>query len=490
MTGLAEIGGELATGAGKNSIYCPAGPLDPAVLPDWLHQTKITDSDGQESFGFELCGAAIGQQGFIRHYLSTRVAQLTAEIQDHSKLVSRHDAQVSHALNRLSWQTKPDYLIATHLRSDTEHVIGRLDGTTRRALEDALAISAEDPDETEDDLPEPELSRSRIFMPARHGGTGVLRLADRVDAIFVSTLMDCLSTFPYQKGEDGELRPGLSAIGERSIIVDPYGFALSNWNGMSRTPLHNALVNSVAYFMRAAGSAKVEPRDLLLAETGALQPLRSRPRAPQQTSIIPDILYSTDCLAASASQQQLYDVKTLGGGANNYTNTGRSDPKRATDARADKVAGEYRNKARKIDHDLDTTLAADQLGELERSLTRYGGVRGLCFGFYAEASRSVHQLVKELAEKMVETSEPHRTDNEKVGDPAVAKRIKLMERKLGLVCAFGWAQLKLQALFRIRSKQESGVAKAIAAELEQDEEIDENAVGSLHGNVGAEGREW
>ena len=272
--------------------------------------------------------------------------------------------------------------------------------------------------------------------------------------------------------------------------MDPYGFALSNWNGMSRTPLHNALVNSVAYFMRAAGSAKVEPRDLLLAETGALQPLRSRPRAPQQTSIIPDILYSTDCLAASASQQQLYDVKTLGGGANNYTNTGRSDPKRATDARADKVAGEYRNKVRNIDHDLDTTLAADQLGELERSLTRYGGVRGLCFGFYAEASRSVHQLVKELAEKMVETSEPHRTDNEKVGDPAVAKRIKLMERKLGLVCAFGWAQLKLQALFRIRSKQESGVAKAIAAELEQDEEIDENAVGSLHGNVGAEGREW
>ena len=187
---------------------------DPATIPAWLHQTKTTDRNGHTFYGFELCGAAIGQQGFIRHYLESRVDKIVAEVRDHSARVSQQDAQVAHALNRLSWQTKPDYLIATHPRCDTARIIERLDETTRQAFEDALAISATSPDGDRDGMLEPGLSAGRLFAPARHCGTGVLRLQDRADAIFVSTLLDCLPAFIDRITEKGGVIPGICTITE------------------------------------------------------------------------------------------------------------------------------------------------------------------------------------------------------------------------------------------------------------------------------------
>ena len=270
-----------------------------------------------------------------------------------------------------------------------------------------------------------------------------------------------------------------------SVTVDGYGFALSNWSGQSRTPLHNALVNKLAYYMRGAGHAKVEPRDLLLADHGQV---RVPPRGPaqwrphQQTSIIPDIVYSKDCLMTPANQR-LFDVKTLGGGANNYSHSGppeKPTKAKATDLRASKVADEYRNKAKRIDHHLDPELPPHEPGPLERTIERLGSVEGLCFGFYAEASKSTHKLVQDLAEQMVENSGAQRPE-EQICDPAVERYKSIMRRNLGLVCSFGWAQLKLQALFRIRSKHMPIIGMQIQEEAEQDAELSDNPEGNLPG---------
>ena len=103
-------------------------------------------------------------------------------VNEHSELMSNRDAQVSHALNRLSWQMKPDYLLATHTPADTRPFIAELDELTRLAAKRGLGIDFTSPDGP--DLGgrlDVHFSSERIHLPARHGGSGILRLKDRAD---------------------------------------------------------------------------------------------------------------------------------------------------------------------------------------------------------------------------------------------------------------------------------------------------------------------
>ena len=63
-----------------------------------------------------------------------------------SPRMSNRDAQVSHALNRLSWQMKPDYLLATHTPADTQPFIAELDELTHQAAKRGLGIDLASPD--------------------------------------------------------------------------------------------------------------------------------------------------------------------------------------------------------------------------------------------------------------------------------------------------------------------------------------------------------
>ena len=100
--------------------------------------------------------------------------------------MSPRDAQVSHALNRLSWQMKPDYLLATHKPSDVQPFVPDLDALTRLAARRTLDIDPESPDgDTAASREDHSFSADRFHQPARHGGSGILRLADRADTIYV-----------------------------------------------------------------------------------------------------------------------------------------------------------------------------------------------------------------------------------------------------------------------------------------------------------------
>ena len=143
---LKEIGGELAQGRGKNSIYRPRGPLEESSFPDYLTQSYHEDTEGNKSYGFELCGAGIGCPGYIHHHLRGKVDKIKDMVNEHSELMSNRDAQVSHALNRLSWQMKPDYLLATHTPADTQPFIAELDELTHQAAKRGLGIDLASPD--------------------------------------------------------------------------------------------------------------------------------------------------------------------------------------------------------------------------------------------------------------------------------------------------------------------------------------------------------
>ena len=100
-------------------------------------------------------------------------------------------------------------------------------------------------------------------------------------------------------------------------------------------------------------------------------------------------------------------------------------------------------------------------------------MEGLCFGFYAEASKSTHKLVQDLAEQMVENSGAQQPAA-RICDPAAERYKNIMRKNLGLICSFGWAQLKLQALFRIRSKHVPIIGMQIQEEAELNAELSDN----------------
>ena len=86
---------------------------------------------------------------------------------------------------------------------------------------------------------------------------------------------------------------------------------------------------------------------------------------------------------------------------------------------------------------------------MESKLELMGGVTGLGFGFYGEASKEVHALLDDVAEEMAERFlDLYALSGGLKQAKAMAKRC--IRRKWALTCAFGWSALKLEVLRRIR----------------------------------------
>ena len=126
--------------------------------------------------------------------------------------------------------------------------------------------------------------------------------------------------------------------------------------------------------------------------------------------------------------EYIYDIKTSRVSASTIgysTRTSYNKPHGAMDARAAMVPREYLAKARQADRDTAagaTTTNSERAmedddycfgvntnntpchrpGPMESKLRAYPEPIGLCFGAYGEASQSVHDLIKVVAEELAE----------------------------------------------------------------------------------------
>ena len=156
------------------------------------------------------------------------------------------------------------------------------------------------------------------------------------------------------------------------------------------------------------------------------------------------------------------DVKTVGhSAAYDEDRSGRLG--KVVLDRSEKVHSEYMASAKKIDRSHDPSLG-DQSGPLERKLAGFGQVMGLAFGYFGEASPSVHSLVDSMAKQQ---SASHAR---KYGcGIQVAKEIakKYMRQKLGITLSVGWAELKMKVLSQVFRDLASrhGLGMEVAEEL-------------------------
>ena len=116
-------------------------------------------------------------------------------------------------------------------------------------------------------------------------------------------------------------------------------------------------------------------------------------RGRKRQAIVPDFRIEMPT-PTGGSSPQLAELKMISCCETWYPAGGNT---RGTDKRAGGLQQEYRKKARKVDQEV-LGLAEGEKGPVERRLDDFGGLLGLCFGAWGEASEGVHQLVQSLAE--------------------------------------------------------------------------------------------
>ena len=137
---LSTIGGELATGVGKNCCFSPHGHYD--GIPEFLNISKVTLENGNEAYGFELCGAPIGDEWFCPDYLHKRANKTTESML----------SQTTYTLASRCFQFRPEFLFQTNLPAHMDKHMATLNDTVHRMLQLSLGADISQEDDT---LPDP-----------------------------------------------------------------------------------------------------------------------------------------------------------------------------------------------------------------------------------------------------------------------------------------------------------------------------------------------
>ena len=131
----------------------------------------------------------------------------------------------------------------------------------------------------------------------------------------------------------------------------------------------------------------------LFAHLIPAEALNRMERGRKRQAIVPDFRFELPN-PAGGTKQQLAELKMISCCSSWYPAGGRQ---RGTDKRAGGLQNEYKNKARKVDHEV-LGVMEEHKGPIQRRLEEYGDLIGLCFGAWGEGSEQVHQLVQTLAE--------------------------------------------------------------------------------------------
>ena len=166
--------------------------------------------------GVITCGAALGDAPFIAAFLEDAANHLCndidaaepgviASVVDHLSDESAHCASTAIYY---SLQCRVDYLLGTHLPSETRGLADKVDEALRKAYTRCFGIDLLNPEGTRSDQTDPTFCRDLMGLKAKAGGMGYRNTARR--SLFVNALSSAL---PQMMG-DGETAPLWASLGD------------------------------------------------------------------------------------------------------------------------------------------------------------------------------------------------------------------------------------------------------------------------------------
>ena len=244
-----------------------------------------------------------------------------------------------------------------------------------------------------------------------------------------------------------------SRHGDGGVPCDPYGFALASATlpVTTFTECHDAIDRELWDIVSGGFQVHREPRHLFTATIPATVLAGTGVNRP---SIIPDgSLYASMLPPATErgatrprqrgqARTHHFDTKTVLGGSSDYRcprATSGEQQAGAVAERAHRVPGDYRQHARRLDlaHHGGATVIRDQLVSL-------GGVRGVVFGHYSEASDDAHELLSITADELARRQ--WRGFGSRTQAEARGFFIQRLRRRLGLIVGREMARHRLRRI--------------------------------------------
>jgi len=217
--------------------------------------------------------------------------------------------------------------------------------------------------------------------------------------------------------------------------VDPYGDNLCAVSGKHMLDKHDHIKWCWFDLMQYVNyGAECEPKGLFrqfAANLDESEGMRKR------EILQPDFLFD------HASGTTIADIKTISFTTTNYGGRKRTTPHLAVNTRANRVHKEYVKKAQQADRKWNTTPSGS-IGPIESRLNEFGTVTPFVFGFLGEASKAVHNTIKDMAaagsehlwRQMGQTSQAN----------AYGILLRKLRRRLGVAATRANARMRLRVL--------------------------------------------
>jgi hypothetical protein len=158
-------------------------PDELSDVPDWLTQPSVPQPGGASARGVIICGAAIGDDAYISTFLDSKQLSLcgsTSEDGTHipgslENLINPIAEACPHSAASVmfySVQARVDYLLSTHLPSQTRNLAAGIDECIRNLYVKVNGADLLDPNGHADGLSDPSLVADRFKLASKYGGSG------------------------------------------------------------------------------------------------------------------------------------------------------------------------------------------------------------------------------------------------------------------------------------------------------------------------------
>ena len=140
--------------------------------------------EGMRAHGVFICGAYIGTDEYVKLRLHEQTKELCGDpganppilgsIEKSARSLADVDAHAAHVMLQYSYQSRTDYILATHYPSDTRDMAARVDETIRRVR--TMVYNADLMDTTGKHIRQNQgdltFTRDRINLKVAHNGGG------------------------------------------------------------------------------------------------------------------------------------------------------------------------------------------------------------------------------------------------------------------------------------------------------------------------------
>ena len=178
--------------------------LIPAHVKQPFYTVKDNEGEERKVFGFEDCGAPIGDDGYVREWLRRKGDEIAGKIDFISETISNINLHSSIAITIRSLQCSSDYILSTNLPTQTAEYVQIVNAAMQRAYKRGYQSDLLAPDET---LPDPMFTHDRAKLRCGTGGAGIYQLGDRHP--FLNTLVNVLPQLIDRKDAKGGVTQGL-----------------------------------------------------------------------------------------------------------------------------------------------------------------------------------------------------------------------------------------------------------------------------------------